>query len=226
METIKKVLLQLQSEYEKKAMNVGQKLQPSMDSERRVMMCAKTKEMLLAKFNPSTQAATLRHEDDMFVKRKRPTLFEVECVFGSEVSEDFIYIQLLDHFDRNAIQTAGDKHSIIKFVSASMAQRCSMWMLSEVVLFFAKLNNGDFGENAKTFSQSQFFAKIRIFYNFRFDKINEYIKKNDELIKEQKQEICKSVWDMMAINGKPDFEEFERECKKALKLKFCQENKY
>lgn len=178
----------------------------------------------MAKFNPSTQAATLRHEDDMFITRKRPTLFEVECVFGSEVSGDFIYIQLLDHLDRNAIQTAGDRHSIIKVVSESMAQRCSMWMLSEVVLFFAKLNNGDLGDNAKTFSQSQFFAKIKIFSNFRFDKINEHIKKNDKLIEEQKHAICKSVWERMATNGQPDFEEFERECKKELKLKFCQEN--
>lgn len=139
---------------------------------------------LLTVYNPDTGAAAARAGLEMYIPGKRPTLAQVETVYGRVTAGDFMQLHLTAAIRRNA-QTLPDapterKRSDIRALAESMAEACRHWMLSEIVVFFEKLTNGDYGELTRTLTRQQLFTRLRAFDAHRLEMRHRALQKMKE----------------------------------------------
>ncbi len=128
---------------------------------------------LLTVYNPDTGAAAARAGLEMYIPGKRPTLAQVNTVYGRVTAGDFMQLHLTAAIRRNA-QVLPDtpterQRSDIRALAESMAEACRHWMLSEIVVFFEKLSNGDYGELTRTLTRQQLFTRLRAFDAHRLE---------------------------------------------------------
>lgn len=154
--------------------------------------------MLLAKYNTSTGAAAIRAGKDMFIPGKRPTLAQVSEVYGKETADDFLKAHIYTVIKQNAMTMAEETDENVMLRLSELADalytECRHWMLSEIVVFFARLSNGDFGELTRTLTRQQIFSRLRQFNAHRLV-MRRRIK--DEMIdsdREKLSEICRRLY--------------------------------
>ena len=139
---------------------------------------------LLTVYNPDTGAAAARAGLEMYIPGKRPTLAQVETVYGRGTAADLVQLHLTAAIRRNA-QVLPDtpterQKADIRALAESMAEACRHWMLSEIVVFFEKLTNGDYGELTRTLTRQQLFTRLRAFDAHRLEMRHRALQKMKE----------------------------------------------
>lgn len=109
----------------------------------------------------------------MFVPGKRPTLAQAAAVYGSGTARDFMQIHIASVMRRNAMTMTDAPTDRLRAdmneLAESMAEYCRHWMLSEIVVFFEKLSNGEYGELTRTLTRQQLFSRLKAFDAYRQD---------------------------------------------------------
>lgn len=153
---------------------------------------------LLTVYNPDTGAAAARAGLEMYIPGKRPTLAQVETVYGRVTAGDFMQLHLTAAIRRNA-QVLPDtpterQRADIRALAESMAEACRHWMLSEIVVFFEKLSNGDYGELTRTLTRQQLFTRLRAFDAHRREMRHRALQKMKEADTEAVEAIMRELY--------------------------------
>lgn len=126
-----------------------------------------SKTELLTRFNPQAQVKAIRNELLMFKAERFPRLSEVEAVHGTETIIDWLIIQIDDALNSSGVTIMKSRIGQITELAHVIYTRYHYLTLPELLLFFFKFKNGDFGDFNGVFNQQRFMKTFTDFKKYR-----------------------------------------------------------
>lgn len=122
---------------------------------------------LLKRFNPQAQLKAAEYELRMFETGRFPRLSDVDAVHGREITIDWLIIQIDDALNSSGVTMMRARTEQITDVANTIYMKYHYLMLTELLLFFFKFKNGDFGDFKGVFNQQSFMKTFVEFKKYR-----------------------------------------------------------
>lgn len=103
----------------------------------------------------------------MFKAERFPRLSEVEAVHGTETIIDWLIIQIDDSLSSSGVTIMKSRIEQITELAQVIYTRYHYLTLPEMLLFFFKFKNGDFGDFNGVFNQQRFMKTFTDFKKYR-----------------------------------------------------------
>ena len=111
---------------------------------------------LMRRFNPQAQLKAIDKELQMFKSERFPSLSDVRVVHGMEIIIDWLIIQIDDALNSSGVTTMKARTEQITDLAHAIFRKYPYLTLPEMLLFFFKFKNGDFGAFNGLFNQQRF----------------------------------------------------------------------
>lgn len=129
---------------------------------------------ILKTFNPDNQVAFVRHEERCF-SGSAPTLSQMRKVYGDNVTESWLSIQLND-----LNESAGTEKKMntdqIEQAAKTFAWKYHFLKLTEWMLFFQMFKSGEFGHFYGCVDSMKIGESIQAFLTYRANKLDQIMK--------------------------------------------------
>src|SRR5574344_46792 len=144
----------------------------------------KRNQAFLTRFSPQRKITYHSNpESAVAVIKTNPTLAEVDSIYGTSLTNEWLNVNLFHTFTACGFSFVGNNLTI-DYVVEKLHNRFDYLRLGEIQLFLSLFENGEYGDFCRVFNMQKFFLSISLFLKKRQELKDNYDKK---LIQEQEK---------------------------------------